>query len=104
MEIKRREYEEEYNKLSNRLGKVFSNELGFQNMQKYLRGLLGSAERKNGWQQAAHLGESTPYTLQQFICRGHYSADNLREELRGYVSENLGETDGILVVDEKHWK
>jgi len=47
-----------------------------------------------------YLGERTPYSIQQFIYRGRYSADGLRDELRGYVSENLGEDDGTMVVDE----
>lgn len=100
MEIKKQEYEDEFNKLAMRLGKVFSNELGFRNMQKYLRGLMGTAERKNGWQMSEYLGETTPYSIQQFLYRGRFSADELRNELRSYVGESLGEEDGILVVDE----
>jgi SRSO17 transposase len=100
MEIKNRAYETEYNKLVTRLGKHFSNELGFRNMQKYLRGLMGTVERKNGWQLAEYLGETTPYSIQQFIYRGRFSSDDLRGELRCYVGENLGDEDGILVVDE----
>ena len=83
-----------------RLGKVFPNESGFQNMQKYMRGLLGTAERKNGWQMSEYIGASTPYAMQQFIYRGRFSADELRDELRLYVSENIGEEDGVLVGDE----
>ena len=69
-------------------------------IQKYLRGLLGNAERKNGWQMAEYLGESTPYGIQQFIYRGRYRADGLRNELREYVAEELGDEDGVLVLDE----
>ena len=38
--------------------------------------------------------------MQQFIYRGKYSADGLRNELRDYVRENLGEEEGVLVLDE----
>jgi len=100
MEIKQREYESEFNNLTMRIGKEFASEPGFQNMQNYLRGLLGPVERKNGWQMSEYLGESTPYSIQQFIYRGRYSADGLRDELRGYVCENLGEDDGTMVLDE----
>jgi len=100
MEIKQREVEAEYNKVMNRISGVFYGELGLANAQKYMKGLLSDAERKNGWQIAENQGESTPYTLQQFIYRGTYSADRLRDELRGYVSEELGEEDGVLVVDD----
>jgi SRSO17 transposase len=100
MEINRSEYENEYNNFVSRYGKIFSNESGFKNMQKYLKGLIGTAERKNGWQMAEFLGETTPYSIQQFIYRGRYSADELRDELMRYVNENIGEKDGILVIDE----
>lgn len=100
MEIKNREEESEINKLTNRLGEIFANEAGLQKMQNYLKGLLGKVERKNGWQLAEYLGDSTPYALQQFIYRGRFSANSLRDGLRGYVAENLGEEDGVLVIDE----
>ena len=100
MDINQREYTSEFNNLAMRLGKIFASESGYQNMQKYLRGLLGSAERKNGWQLAEYVGESTPYSMQQLLYRGRFSTDELRDELREYVSENLGEENGVLVVDE----
>ena len=100
MEITNREVESEYIKLMNRISGVFYGGLGMMNAKKYMKGLLSDAERKNGWQIAENQGESTPYNLQQFIYRGIYSADELRDELRGYVSEELGEEDGVLVADD----
>jgi SRSO17 transposase len=38
--------------------------------------------------------------LQQFIYRGRFSADDLRDELRSYVGEELGEEDGTIVMDD----
>lgn len=100
MGIKVYEAEAEYNKLMNRLGEVFFSKLGFENAQKYMKGLLSSATRKNGWQLSEITGESTPYKLQQFIYRGSYSADKIRDITREYVKENMGEEDGVLVVDD----
>jgi len=37
MEIKRREYEEEFNQLALRMGSAFTNEQGYRNMQKYIK-------------------------------------------------------------------
>lgn len=65
-----------------------------------MQGLLSPIERKNGWQMAEAVGDTTPYVMQQFLYRGQFSADELRDELRGYVSEKLGDEDGVLVVDE----
>lgn len=33
----------------------------------YLRGLLGAAQRKNGWQLAEDLGEATPDGVQRLL-------------------------------------
>jgi SRSO17 transposase len=92
--------EAEFNRMMNRLGNVFSSESGFRTCQKYIKGLLGPAERKNGWQISEALGETTPYEIQQFLYRGRFSADGIRDVLREYVSEEMGEEDGTLVVDE----
>ena len=99
-EIQKIAIEQEFNELMNRLGKVFANELGFRNARNYIKGLLGSAKRKNGWQLSEKLGEKTPYKMQQFIYRGEYKADDIRDELRSYVGEKLGEEDGAMVVDD----
>lgn len=100
MEIKSREVEIEINKLAQRVGGTFASELGFHKMQNYLKGLLWKEERKNGWQMGEYLGDRAGYTLQQFIYRGRFSADRLRNELRGYVGENFDEEDGEFVIDE----
>ena len=84
----------------NELKVVVSNKLGLQNMKKYIIGLLGNAERKNGWQLSEYVGEETPYNLQQFLYRGRFSADELRDKLREYTIGNIGAEEGILVVDE----
>lgn len=100
MEIKAQEIEEEFNKLMSKLGPVFFSTKGFMNAKNYIRGLLGPVERKNGWQMSEYLCEGTPYKLQHFLYSGEFSADEMRDIGRKYVEENLGEDDGIMVVDD----
>jgi SRSO17 transposase len=100
MEIPGRELENGINEIMNRIGKVFAREGGYRMGKNYLIGLLSPIERKNGWQMSEVLGKTTPYAIQQFLYRGHFSADSLRDELRGYVSDTMGEEDGVFVVDE----
>ena len=100
MEIKSKDISEEFNSLLNRIGPAFYGELGFTNAQNYIRGLLGSTERKNGWQMSEYLGDSKPYKLQQFIYRGSYRADVLRDKNREYIGEKIGESDGVMVMDD----
>jgi SRSO17 transposase len=66
----------------------------------YVRGLLSSTQRKNGWQLAEHLGDPTPDGVQHLLARAGWGADAVRDDLTGYVVEHLGHPDGVLVVDE----
>jgi SRSO17 transposase len=61
---------------------------------------LARVERKNGWQLAEELGDETPTNLQHFIARAEWDADLVRDDLQAYVVEQLGEPDGVLIVDE----
>lgn len=69
-------------------------------MRSYLRGLLGSAERKNSWQLAEATGESTPYGIQHLLGRANWDADLVRDDLRGYAIEHFADEQAILIVDE----
>lgn len=100
MEIKKQEIDQEFNELMRRLGPVFVSDPTFRMAQKYIKGLMGPIERKNGWQIAEYLGDTTPYRLQQFIYRSIYETDAMRDIMRTYVTENIGEEDGIEVLDE----
>ena len=66
----------------------------------FLRGLLGDVERKNGWQLAEQAGEPTPDGVQRLLTTARWDADAVRDDLRAYVVEHLGDPDGVLVVDE----
>ncbi len=69
-------------------------------MRTYLRVLLSPVERKNGWQVAEEAGEATPYAMQHLLDRAKWDPDGVRDELRTYVSETLGDGAGVLVIDE----
>jgi SRSO17 transposase len=86
--------------LFKRMKPHFKTEQTLDRAKAYLRGLLGSTERKNTWQLAEILGEATPYALQQFLYRSVWDAEALRDTLRERVVESLGEKDAVLVVDE----
>jgi len=66
----------------------------------YLRGLLGNVGRKNGWQLAEHAGERTPDGMQRLLATADWDPDLVRDDLRAYVVEHLGDPGGVLVVDE----
>jgi SRSO17 transposase len=56
-------------------------------------------ERKNGWQLAAVAGgDPTPYATQHLLGRADWDADAVRDDLRAYVVEHLGDPGAVLVV------
>jgi SRSO17 transposase len=64
----------------------------------YLQGLLAPLERKNGWHLAEAAGDHTPDGMQAFLARVHWDADALRDDLRAYVVEHLGDDAAVLVL------
>jgi SRSO17 transposase len=66
----------------------------------YLRGLLANVGRKNGWQLAEHAGEATPDGMQRLLATANWDSELVRDDLRAYVVEHLGDPGAVLVVDE----
>src|SRR5215207_1693325 len=68
---------------------------------RYLIGLLGRVERKNGWQLAEAIGEDKPLGVQRLLNSAKWDAEAVRDDLREYVIQHLGdEESGALIVDE----
>ena len=51
----------------------------------YLQGLLSNVERKNSWQLAEFIDDTTPDGVQHLLERAHWNADLARDILRDYV-------------------
>jgi SRSO17 transposase len=66
----------------------------------YVRGLLAPLAGKNGWTLAEAAGELTPDGMQRLLNAAMWDADGVRDDVRAYAVEHLGERDGVLVVDE----
>ncbi len=83
-----------------RIGARFYRSEPRQRALSYLKGLLSPVERKNGWQLAEQAGDDTPDGVQRLLYNYVWDADLVRDDLRDYVVEHLGDADGVLVVDE----
>jgi SRSO17 transposase len=66
----------------------------------YVRGLLAPLAGKNGWTLAEVAGDTTPDGMQRLLNAAQWDADGVRDDVRGYVVEHLGERGGVLIVDE----
>jgi SRSO17 transposase len=90
----------EFERLCERIGPRFVRPEVRRRAAGFLGGLLGGVERKNGWQLAEHAQEMTPDGMQRLLTTARWDPDALRDDVRGYVMERLGDPGGLLVVDE----
>jgi SRSO17 transposase len=98
--VRVREWADEVEAVGQRIGRHFARSEPRQRVVRYVRGLLSDTERKNGWQLAEHLGDPTPDGVQHLLARADWNADAVRDDLTRYVAEHLGDSAGVLVVDE----
>lgn len=66
----------------------------------YVLGLLSGAERKNSWTIAEQAGDLSPDGMQRLLNFYRWDADAVRDDLRRYVMDNLGDSAGVVVADE----
>jgi hypothetical protein len=64
-------------------------------------GLMSPLAVKNCWTLAEHAGHDSPDGLQHLLRKAKWDTDGVRDDLRRYVVERLGETDGVLVDEEE---
>ncbi|SNS00193.1 SRSO17 transposase [Haloechinothrix alba] len=66
----------------------------------YVRGLLSGEERKNSWTLSEQVGDATPDGMQRLLSTTDWDPEAVRDDLYGYVIDNLGDPAGVLVLDE----
>ncbi len=86
--------------ISERIGLHFRRAEARKRVGRYLHGLLARVERRNGWQMAEELGEANAHGVQRLLEEADWNEEAVRDDLRACVVEHLGETGGIVVVDE----
>jgi len=83
-----------------RMRGLFAQERSAVNAELFLDGLLGDERRKTGWMRAEAAGDPGPWRQQALLGRDRWQADALRDVVRDYVIEHLGDEDAVLVIDE----
>ena len=71
-----------------------------QRVRDYLVGLLSPVQRKNSWQLAEQVGDTSPYGVQHLLGRADWDPDSVRDDLRAYATEGLRDPQAVLIVDE----
>jgi SRSO17 transposase len=65
----------------------------------FVLGLLAELPRKNCWTIAEHAGDQSPDGMQHLLSPAKWDADEVRDDVRGFVIEQLGDPGAALVVD-----
>jgi SRSO17 transposase len=86
--------------LQGRIGPRFARPEVRERAGQFLAGLLEPLERRNGWQLAEALGERSPDGVQRLLRTARWDADAVRDDLRAYLVEHLGDPAAVLVIDE----
>lgn len=89
-----------YGAVVDRIAPRFSRYEPLRHAGGLMLGMLASLERKNCWTIAEYRGDLTPDKLQHLLSRAKWDADEVRDDLRGYVIDAFGEDDAVMVVDE----
>jgi SRSO17 transposase len=66
----------------------------------FVVGLLADLPRKNCWTIAEHAGDATPDGLQHLLAGAVWDHDGVRDDVRDYLVDHLGDPGAVLVVDE----
>jgi hypothetical protein len=66
----------------------------------FVRGLLADLPRKNCWTIAEHVGDASPDGMQHLLGRAVWDEHAVRDDLRTYLVEHLGDPEALLVIDE----
>jgi SRSO17 transposase len=91
---------DEFDAFHARFADLFCRQEPREQSRKYLRALLSSVERKNGWQLAEAGGDQRPDATQRLLYLAQWDADAARDRLQQFVIEVFGDEQGIGVVDE----
>ena len=95
---------QELERLHARIASRFARSEPRQRALAYLKGIVSSIERKNGWQLAEHAGEARPDGMQRLLNSAIWDADLVRDDLRAYILERLGDPHAVLVIDETSFR
>lgn len=93
-------FEADFQSFHARFADLFARSEPRDQAAKYLRGLMGGAERRNGWQLAEAVGDTLPDRTQRLLNRADWSAGHARDRLHPYIIERFGAPDAIGILDE----
>jgi SRSO17 transposase len=89
-----------FDELMTRTGSRFRRVEPRRRARAFALGLLAELPRMNCWTLAEHAGDSSPDGMQHLLARAKWDADGVRDDVRAFAVEHLGDPGAVLVVDE----
>ncbi|NES17076.1 MULTISPECIES: IS701 family transposase [Micromonospora] len=68
--------------------------------RSFLLGLLSDVDTRSCWQLAEQAGNTSPHAMQRLLGEAVWDADKVRDDVRGYVIDALGDPAGVLILDD----
>lgn len=69
-------------------------------VREFVAGLLSAVERKNCWWLAEQAGHRAPYRMQRLLAETVWDAEQVRDDVRSFVVDQLAHPDAVLIADE----
>lgn len=70
----------------------------------FLLGLLSDVDTRSCWQLAEQAGDGSPHGMQRLLGEAVWDADAVRDDVRGYAADalgdRLGDLGGVLILDD----
>ena len=96
VDVWREQFDTVFARIAGRFGRV---EPRLQ-ARSFLLGLLSDVDTRSCWQLAEQAGDASPHAMQRLLGEAVWDADKVRDDLRSYVADELGEPDGVLILDD----
>jgi SRSO17 transposase len=90
------EFDSGFARIAGRFGRV---EPRWQ-ARAFLLGLLSDVDTRSCWQLAEQAGDRTPHRMQRLLGEAVWDADAVRDEVRRYVVDELGDPGAVLILDD----
>jgi SRSO17 transposase len=68
--------------------------------RSFLLGVLSEVDTRSCWQLAEQAGDASPQAMQRLLGEAVWDADAVRDDLRGYVIDSIGDPGAVLILDD----
>jgi SRSO17 transposase len=66
----------------------------------FLLGLMSDVDSRSCWQLAEQAGYRSPHSIQRLLGEEVWDADGVRDDVRRYVVDELGDSGAVLILDD----